>query len=330
MAGPQNLSIPGSRTKGLMSNFVNLYFNRFKQDQARLVNVMGFIDSLNNARDETFWYPEAVPGFRRWDEGEPRTYGTVGDRTFTVSILKWEDAVQWKRIDEEDDLSRRLRPHLQSIANKAGLIDVEVFFQILTAGTDLDRLSSIPNAADGNALSSSSTRFGDTGGNIVTGSGAATTAAIKADYFEVRRRMNAFQDTQGELLHDDGIFDRGVTIIFGDSNLEKFAEAFGARTIQGVAAGIDNVLYLKETLQDKITLWATSRITDDDWFVFLDDYPEKAIFALQRNDLGGLEEVYADENNSDFCRDNDVRRLLWRIRRGYGVALPYNMMKVDN
>ena len=325
-----NVSVPSTRIKGLMNTFANVFTNRLNTDpdRERLSMVMGFHPSKNNARDETFYFLTDPPPFTRWDEGEPRVLGALSDVNWNVPILKWESGLQWRRIDEEDDLTGgRLKQAVLSIANKASLVDIESFFQILSGGTDPDRLTAVPTAADGLALYSSSRTLFGTAGNIISGSGVQSVAQIKADFFECLERLHGVKDTHGDFYHPDAALDGRIVVIFPQAHRERFFEAFEAKIIRQGEAGVENIL---STLFGNVTLWPTPRLSGDDWYLFLADFPEKPIFALERSDLGGIEQILVTEDTSDYCRTNDVRQLLFRMRKGYGCSMPLATVKVDN
>ena len=325
-----NLSVPSTRIKGLMNSFSDMFLNRLNQDpdRQRLQKVMDFIQSKNKARDETFHFLTDPPPFTRWDEGEPRVYGTFGDISWNVPVLKWQSAIQWKRVDEEDDLTNgRLKKQARSIAGGAALVDIEVFFQILTGSTDPDRLKNLPLGADGLALYSSSRTLYETNGNVVSGDGVQSVASIKASFFEVAERISGVRNTHNQLYHPESIWDSPVIVIFNDAHRERFIEAFEAKIIRQGEAGVENIL---SSSFANVELWPTPRLSGDDWYVFALGMEEKPVFALERNDLGGMELIYADERNSDYCRNYDVRQILCRMRKGYGISLPLGTVKVDN
>lgn len=326
------ISIPNSRIKGLQTEFSGLFQGRLKGKMERkwLEKVMGFIQSKNKTRTETFHYFTDAGGFRRWDRGTTRSYTDLYDVAWEVEVLRWEDAIEWDREDEEDLIVRTFRQQLGAMADKSILIDIEAFFQIIQATTDPDRLETVPNGADGLAIySSSRTDFGGSG-NVVTGSGVSTVAQIKSDFFSARQRINGLKDKHLDFYHRENVFLDGICILFNDANLERFAETFEAKLIQGSAAGIENII-IAETWAGPITLWPTPRITDDSWYFFAEGVPEKPVFALERRDLGSEpEQIYKDENNSDYCADNDARRMLFRKRVGYGVSLPQGTVQVNN
>lgn len=328
-----NVSVPSTRIKGLMRSFENIFRNRINTDPDRKklsAGLMDFIPSKNNAREETFFFLTDPPPFERWDEGEPRSLGTFGDQSWTVPIDKWQAGVQWKRLDEEDDLTQgNLKKQARSTANKAQLVDIEVAFQILQGATDPKRLKTIPLAADGLSLFSSSRALFGANGNVVAGSGLTSVAKIHLDFFEVLGRLHNLRDTHNDLYHPSSVLDgEGITIIASDIHRQRFYEAFEATEIKSGNTTIPNVI--KARWGGNITLWLTPRITSDDWFLSVNGMPEKPIFALERNDLGGLEQLYVDERVSDYCRNYDVRQIVYRMRKGYGVSLPLGIVKVDN
>lgn len=328
---PINSSLPSTRIKGAMTTFENMYLSRFSKDPVRekLKLLMDFIPSKNNARDETFIMPGDSPGFKRWDEGSPRVYGTVGDQSWNVPIVKWQNAVQWARIDEEDDLYRIIGKKMRSTVDKAFLVDLECFFQLLQASTDPDRLRYIPTCADGLAMfSSSRVLMHPTAGNVLPGSGVQTISQIKADFFEALERFREVRDTHNDLYHPDGRIEGRKVIIVHPANHERFLEAFNAKIIRQGEAGVENILATSSIFD--VDIWVTPRITGDSWYMFLADMPEKPIFALERNDIGGIQQIYVNEQNSDHCRDNDVRQILYRFRKGYGYSLPLGAWKVSN
>jgi len=76
-----------------------------------------------------------------------------------------------------------------------------------------------------------------------------------------------------------------------------------------------------------VKLVPTQRITDNDWTVNADGAPIKPIFGLDRM---APEMTPIDMSNSDRARETLEFGLQWEARFGYGVFLPYGIMKVDN
>jgi len=326
-----NVSVPSTRIKAHMSQFLDQFQNRNKMDDIKMLNqIMGRYPSKNNARTETFVILEDAPPFKRWDEAAPRQFGTFSDLSFDVEILKWQNAIEWARIDEEDFLSRgTLKQRCAQAGKKAALLDIEVFFQMVQGLTDADRLPSVPNAADGQALFSASRALFGASGNVVTGSGITTVAGIRNSFFEAREVLDGLVDTHGDLYHNDSAIDSGVVLLFGRKHEERVSETFEAKVIAQGGAGVENIVSTVSRFGN-VTLWPTSRIATDDMYLILKDYPYPPIFALERPDLGDLEQIYVDERNSDYCRENDKRQIVHRFRRGYGISLPLAAVKISN
>lgn len=327
MATPVS-NVPSTRIKGAMNTFDSFY-TKFAENPAykAVSSLIQEVPSLNNARDETFRMLGDPPGFERWDEGSPRVYGTIQDQSWSVEILKWQAAVAWKRIDEEDDISKRLRPQLERTAKKAVLKKINVLFQILQSTSDSRYLKSIPTCADGLALFSSSRALMGTTGNIVAGNGIASVHQILADYNRSLEIFHGVRDTHNDFLHD-AMEVEGAKVIFANpANRQRFQEAFEAKTIVSQGAAVDNVLAMSN---GNVTLVFTPRVVGNSWYIALQETQHKPIFMLTRSDLGGVEKIYKDESNSDRSEDEDSRRIVFRLRAGYGCTLPMGLIQVSN
>ena len=92
----------------------------------------------------------------------------------------------------------------------------------------------------------------------------------------------------------------------------RTAEKFGT---DGIAAVSNSVQAAGYTLN----LWGTPRITNNNIFVFLNGATQKAVFRQNRV---AVEETQKNETNSDRARDFDEEGIGWRMRAGFGVALP--------
>ena len=210
----------------------------------------------------------------------------------------------------------------------AGAHDERVFFQILTNTTDGDLLQSIPTGPDGAALfaatAGGSARFGVTGGNLLSGGGVASAAAVRSDYWTARSRYAQWQDTEGQPLWPASIIDQAAVVVYGAVNEEVFSQAFGREVIQGTSAGVSDEI---RAMGKQPVLWSTQRITDNDWFTVLDGTPVRPVFAQNREPFDLYE---SDRTNSDLARETDQNTIYASFRRGYGVNLPYAAIHVDN
>ncbi len=176
------------------------------------------------------------------------------------------------------------------------------------------------NALDGDGAA----RFGVTGGNIVTGTGVGSSAAVRTDFFSAITRLGQFQDTKGEPVHDESILDEGYTFFYNLVNTQVVREAFiQGRTLDGGAA-VTNVI-LDSGM--KVRLIGTQRITDNDMFVHLDSMDPKPIFEQVAQPL---EEQIEVESNSDQARRKKVEGIFWETIRGYGVNLPLGTVQINN
>ena len=73
----------------------------------------------------------------------------------------------------------------------------------------------------------------------------------------------------------------------------------------------------------------TSRITDNDWYVFRNDAPVKPIFETDRRPI--MEEsALTDGNNSDEVRNTGYEYVQYSLRKGFGVNVPFGGIKVNN
>lgn len=320
--------VPSTRIKGLMNTFDNFYTNHAAENPTRAVimKLMEVVASKNNARDETFNMLGDPPPFERWDEDAPRYFGTIGDQSWTVPVLKWQNGVRWKRIDEEDDLTGRLKPALSAAARKAALLEVDIFFQLLQSSVNGRLLPGIPTCADGLPLFSASRTLMGSGGNIVAGSGVRSIHQIQADFYEVLEQLQGVRDTHGDYYWSEGEIDGPKIIFASTANRQRFIEAFEQKTMPSMGAGVDNVLVAK----GNVTLVFTPRITGNSWYIGLENVPRKPIFTLTRTDVGGIEKLYKDETNSDESEASDTRRIVFRKRAGYGYSLPLGLFQVSN
>ena len=78
----------------------------------------------------------------------------------------------------------------------------------------------------------------------------------------------------------------------------------------------------------KFDLFPSQRLSDtSDWYVFADGLPHKAVFEQTRDPM---EVAVAVDETSDHVRDTGQKYIQWEARNGYGVAIPYSTVKVNN
>jgi len=321
-------------TAGIRTEFVSNYARMYTGVATRLQDVMQLAVPSDKAT-EIYAYYESAPHAVRWPRGEKRSRKGFKAVQFSVVNHEWTVGVPYHKNDEQDDQTRSLVQRARDASLSAALISERVFFQILTAATDLSLLPAVPNAPDGSALFASS-RFGVAGGNILTGTGVATAAAVIADFFNAIELFRQFQDTEGQPLFEDDIVEKGFVVYYNVANDEVFRAAFKAafplRIVQNVAAN-ENVAAAAPSntvLVEggyKVELRPTQRITDNDWFVFAKGCPVKPIFEQAR---WPMSERLQTMDNSDEARQTGILAMDWDWRAGYGVNVPFGVVKLNN
>lgn len=326
-------------TAGVRPEFINAYERKTQNVRARLSGAMDFAVPSDKAQ-EIYAYFESPPHARIWPRGQERSRGAFKDVQFTVVNRDWTVGVAYHENDEQDDQTSSLLKQARSAGDNAVLIDERVFFQIVTATADADLLPAVPTAPDGVALASATDgdgndRYGVSGGNIVTGTGIATAAAIRSDFMNATELFLRFLDTQGQPLFDESLDAAGYVLFYNIQNRQIVNEAFvQARTVQVIEnqAGSENVAAAAVTniILDsgmKVRLVGTPRITDNDMHVFAEGAPYRPVFQQSRS---GMREVVGDMSNSDRARDTKLITMDWDWRAGYGVGPAYGYVKINN
>lgn len=325
--------------RGMRTAFVNTYESMYKASQDRLGQ---FVDMglPSDKLQEVYGYPNAAPHPSRWVKGQGIPESAFDFVQYTVTNFDWGLKIPFHANDVDDDQTRSLLQMARQGGMNFGLLHERIIFQLLTSATDPLLLPAIPNGPDGAAIFSTTNgaggnRFGVANGNLLTGTGVATAAAIRTDYFSALSQFRQFQDGQGQPLFPSEMIDQGVLIIAGAANEQVFRQAFEqgitAQILQNVAAaenvgiaGVSNVI-LDAGLKTRI--WLTSRITDNDWTIILTGIPVKPFGVQVRQEL---REAFYDMSNSDRSRAMKEFALQWDARFGYAVNLPYAMIRINN
>lgn len=318
----------------LRAEFVNTYNNGVTiPDQLEACMRLGV---ASDQREEFYGYHESAPNFERWDRDNPFPVSEIDSKSFSVENHRFAGAVEWHEDDLADLQLPGFEDRARQIANKARLIPLRAFFEILGASASL--LKRIPTAPDGAALYAATAgggdRFGVSGGNLISGSGVATAAAIRTDFWgALHGRLGAFLDPRGEPLLEDEL-DGEIVVVFGRHLSEVFTEAFKQeRTLAIVTQGGNNVggAAVTNSIREgnlNVRLWPTSRITDSDWSIFVNSpNVPKPIFEQKRRDLRIRMRT---ENNSDRALETGRHGIYCDLRSGFGVNLPYGTVKINN
>ena len=329
MAG-NTVSSTSTLAAGIRAEFADTYARSYAGIQERNSSIAEFIPS--DKRTETFAYYESAPHWAAWRDGETIRSKPFKDKSWSITNKSYGIRTEWNRDDRRDDQTKSLLTRVRDAASSGALLHERILFQMMLGSTDTDLLASVPNAADGAALYSASARFGHADGNILSGGGVASAAAVSADYFTIMARLALFQDTEGQPLWDPSVLEAGTTIYFGTANEKVFTEAFlsaihsiGANTATS-NAGISNII---QAGAKKVTLVPTPRITDNDWFVFLKNPTRKPFVVLERDPV--VEKIVMFDDSMDGgVLSTKVEFAQWDARYGYGIATPYATVKCNN
>jgi hypothetical protein len=318
---------------GLRTEFTDTYLAiQNRQADSRLSMVMDLGIGATNRQHE-FAYFEAAPHMAYWQRGTAIPQDNFGSVQFSVPVYTWGRRVAWHKEDRKDDQTQSLFDMARMCGQSAALLPERFFFDLITGSTGT--LPAIPLAPDGAAMfattAGGANRFGVSSGNLLTGSGVASASAILTDYYNTLEQWKQYQDGKGQPLLSDETIDAGVICIFGAANLEAFEEAFLQKR-QGTVLGVGEAATPSNLVQDasrNVTLWASSRISDNDWYVFLKNPPKKPTFILDREGVQEFSSLEGD-NNSDRTRDTGEEYVQWERRAGAGIALPFGAIKVNN
>jgi len=323
--------------RDIRAEFTNTYNSEAKTSpNLPLVMKLGI---QSTKRTEHYGYHESTPGLERWDRGDDMPEDEIISRSFSVENYSFAKAIGWFEDDVEDMQLAGFREKARAVAHKGKILPERMFFQILTAASNAQLLQAIPNAPDGAALFAATAggadRFGVSGGNIISGSGVASAAAVRTDFWNAIERLGAFVDTEGEPLLEDEL-DGEIVVVAPRSASEIFTEAFKQeRTLQVATnvAGTENVGGAAVTNSIRagnlsVRLWFSQRISDTDWSVIVNSPTvPKPVFEQIRSPMRVIEE---NRSNSREARRSKRQAILADMRAGYGVALPYGAIKVNN
>lgn len=328
---PQTVGAGSAKTRGLKLDFLRTYYRHYDGLKEAL-SAIAQIGLPSDGDLETYFRWASAPHMKRWVRGTNVSSKAFGGVSFTATNYEWAQSVPWHFADEQDDQTKSLPEAVRQMAESAGQIDERVFFQIITAGTDVDLLGTVPTAPDGQALfattsDGSTARFGATSGNALTGTGTSE-AQLRTDYNTAMTQFGLYDDTEGQPLWPASVLDGGVTIYFAqDATMrERFNAVFKRELVHSVisstGAGVSN-----EILEQNVTLVPTARLTGNEWYIALKKAPQKALFSQERMAPIELNEAW---DNSDVTRRTGVKEFGVVMRRGYGVSDPYQILSVTN
>jgi hypothetical protein len=321
----------GTLRRGLRDAFNNAYDSQAELTKEALEPVMAL--GLPSDTDKEFYaYYEHAPYPKYWPRGSEVEKAGFKAVQFNIVNHDYGLEVEWHGDDESDDQTGVLRPRAAQTGTNFAYNPTLAFFDLLLSTTSF--LPSTTNAPDGAAVFSttdgdSNDRFGATNGNLLTGTGVASSAAITTDVFNAMEQFRLFQNTEGEPLFPDAVLDGGFIVYAAAGNERLFTDAFNQNPTSNIApaAGAVAVQNTFVAAGKRVELRFTQKITDNDHYLFLRNAPDKPFFQQMRKPV---EEQVFDEGNSKESARSLLRSMIWHERTGYGIFLPYGVVKTNN
>jgi len=186
-------------------------------------------------------------------------------------------------------------------------------------------------AYDSINLISANTRYGNTNGNIYTGTGT-TAAQIRNDFFGAVTRFSTYRHTKVNLRllpHHAG---RNYMIVFSPTLLSAMTEAFHVEMVSQGGAGTQSVgntiLAFQKAYGATISLHENHLLDDGDWYIVVTNLGQQKPFTLVEFD--GPENISYNPTSDAVGRQHYMGG--HTIYRQYGLAafLPYTIIKVNN
>jgi len=335
---PQSLILGGDAlARGVRSEFLDVYQQQYKVIEGRLANIAK-LSTPSDKLEELYVHFDTAPYPKRVDRGQSNRTENFRSYGYSVRNYEFQDGVEWYYTDEDDDQTGGgILGRAQQAGGNFATLKERLIFQVMTSTTDNELLPAIPTAPDGAALYSATTgtganRFGVSGGNITSGSGVASVAAIQSDVYGAIVRMGSFRDTKGQPLLNPSAL-QNFTIVYNVANDKVVRQAFEQSLIfQSASSGTDFAAaapsnFLRDFSGLTFTLYPSLRVTGDDLHVFCGDVNTQPIFVQDRMPLTSF--FYGMDNDSGMGRIR-TKRMDFLCRHGVGVTEPYATVLIDN
>jgi phage major head subunit gpT-like protein len=214
-----------------------------------------------------------------------------GEKTYTITSNKWQNAAEFKRDNFNDPDQRHVqRGNISKFASTFARHRTSLFFNLLTDATAL--------GPDGVTFFNVAHPIGDdtnTNSNLVSGTGM-TEANILADWLSVKDAIRGWVVRGGDPLFEDIEFMK-FTIIYPSEYEDVFRSVFEhVRKSTETIADRPEGFWYKEAM-----LWGTQRTNNtDDWYVLIEGIGV-APFALMT--VKDLTTRWHTQGDSDFFKD---------------------------
>jgi hypothetical protein len=309
--------------EGLLADYRDAYMETRRGSEPWVAEFMD-LNGFSDGRTSTRGYFEAAPHPRYQPQGDPIHEEGMGSRNFTITNYPYSLRIGWHKDDREDDRTGSLR----DMAGEGGAAHAGLFrraaLDLLGATTAL--LPATPNAADGTAVFSTSTRFGvSTGNSITVSSWSASGPAARAALWSGWEQFALFQDGKGFPLFKSDILNSKIIVLHAVEDTDILEEALlpgiTAYAASTSNAGVENVLAAKR----KFELYADQGVTSGTMYLKLTGPRVPPFIATPRT---AIVESYADETNSDTSRNTGDEYVQWRQRLGFGVGIVPSLVRI--
>lgn len=317
------------RTLGLDSLFQELYANSRLELDEDIKGLFANVEAKTNTVNFAALFDSPVPV--QWIPGQALPFASIDSLTHSVTVIKFARGIPWDVDDEEDDQLQAIPQRVQDLATEFAMIPIRAAVDLVTGTASL--LSSVPTSYDGSALHIASTRFGDSGGNTISGSGTGTPTAFQTDFYSLKARLKAFRrhTATGEPLWSGAGLDdhRNYLLVCSataavEQNLDSAFRATVSIDITGVA-GVSNVLAGN---QPRTKAW--TRLSGSDWYGFYTGSASKKPFILAERHNSPIQIDFNEAAGSDWSKEYDRRGIGWKQRLAVGIFSPETTIKVDN
>jgi len=316
------------RTLGLDASFQDLYERSTEDIDSDIESLYREVEAKTN--QVQFGALFDVPSPEAWTDGSAMPEASIDSLTHTITVLKYAVKLPWRVDDEEDDQIGAIQDRVGELATEFADLPPTAAVDLITASASL--LPSIPTCYDGSALYIASTRFGNAGGNSVTGGGVGTPGAIQTDFYNGKSRLKSFvrhTDTSKPFWASRKIDDNTqyMLVFSSAASVEQNARAAFGQQISLDVTGVAGVTNILAANQPRLKFW--SRLSGDDWRMFFTGSETRKPFLMAKRHAAPVQ-VEFNDSGSDWARDYDRKAVGWKQRIAFGYASPETTVLIDN
>lgn len=327
MADP--IAIGALLTQGIKREFALVYAPRYKGVMDRIGEVV-WLEVTSDKISELYGFMNAAIYPVRWDPGNVIGAQSILSVQFRVANRDFGRRVYLPRNYEDDQTGTAFQV-ARTLGTNWATLSERIFYQVIQAGTDNDLLPANPNAADGNAIYLTTTRYGSSSGNVVSVVDTATVQGVITDIYSVKRRFMEFQNTESQPFWDPTDVDRGLTIFHGTALTQVMEQARYQMRIPLAASTATSNAGISNTLSDASwtpTFVNNQRITNSRYYCFLRgvDGAQRPLFRQVRKNMTEAQGNWA---TSDHTRDVGEPYIQFDSREGWGSALAIGTIRVS-